>query len=201
MRFITEYDLRNEYKKSPFKVYTINEDCRLTPGAKQFLTDFMIKIKDDKDDEDMVDTSLDDQDQDLEVRTGGSTKAISLKIKKLALKANKCNPIIGEKLNSLSISLYQGHLSFTEVDIIPDDAYDKLIYIDLDDPCIEFYLSLIDLDYEIKARIKEIRTCKQRLEDENLQKKADEKLELYEGLRFTLYTQVKEEEGEEEYLC
>ena len=199
MRFITEYDLRNEYKKSPFKVYTINKNCRLTPGAKQFLTDFMVKIEEGKDDESLSDNNIIESEKTSNALEDRYTKMIALKIKRLAMKANKCNQIIGEKLNSLSISLYQGHLSFTDKSELPENAYEKLIYRDLDDPCTDFYLSLIELDFELEARIKEIKTCKKNLEDEDFLKKANEELGLLEGLRFTLYAHVKEEE-EEEYL-
>lgn len=39
MKFITEDDLRDLYKKEPFTTYEIEPGARLTPGARQFLTD------------------------------------------------------------------------------------------------------------------------------------------------------------------
>lgn len=39
MKFITEEDLRNLYRKEPFTTYEIEEGVRLTPGARQFLAD------------------------------------------------------------------------------------------------------------------------------------------------------------------
>ena len=39
MKFITEEDLRNLYKKQPFTDYNLKEGERLTPGARQFLVD------------------------------------------------------------------------------------------------------------------------------------------------------------------
>lgn len=44
MRFITEIDLRYLYNDKAFTVYNIDQDVRLTPGARQFLTDKRIKI-------------------------------------------------------------------------------------------------------------------------------------------------------------
>lgn len=39
MKFITEGDLRELYKKEPFTTYQLNSETRLTPGARQFLSD------------------------------------------------------------------------------------------------------------------------------------------------------------------
>ncbi|QUH19588.1 ethanolamine utilization protein [Alkaliphilus sp. B6464] len=39
MRFITEEDLRNLFRKEPFTVYEIKAGERLTPGGRQFLLD------------------------------------------------------------------------------------------------------------------------------------------------------------------
>lgn len=39
MKFITEEDLRERYKKEPFTEYTLEPDTRITPGARQFLMD------------------------------------------------------------------------------------------------------------------------------------------------------------------
>lgn len=39
MKFITEEDLRDRYKKEPFTEYKLEPDTRITPGARQFLMD------------------------------------------------------------------------------------------------------------------------------------------------------------------
>lgn len=39
MKFLTEEDLRQEYKKEPFTQYILPQGMRLTPGARQFLND------------------------------------------------------------------------------------------------------------------------------------------------------------------
>lgn len=44
MKFITEEDLRDLYKKEPFTNYEIEAGERLTPGARQFLIDKGIKM-------------------------------------------------------------------------------------------------------------------------------------------------------------
>ncbi|WP_312470194.1 cobalamin adenosyltransferase [Neobacillus sp.] len=47
MKFITEGDLRDLYKKEPFTAYDLESDARLTPGARQFLTDRGINMLND----------------------------------------------------------------------------------------------------------------------------------------------------------
>lgn len=44
MRFITEEDLRLQYRKEPFDEYEPQPGTRLTPGARQFLNDRGIRI-------------------------------------------------------------------------------------------------------------------------------------------------------------
>lgn len=44
MKFITEEDLRDLYKSTPFTTYTQPEGTRLTPGARQFLVDWGIDM-------------------------------------------------------------------------------------------------------------------------------------------------------------
>lgn len=43
MKFITEEELRESYRKSPFTEYLPAPDTRLTPGARQFLRDHGIR--------------------------------------------------------------------------------------------------------------------------------------------------------------
>ena len=47
MKFITEDDLRDLYKKEPFMDYDLQPGERLTPGARQFLLDRGINLNDD----------------------------------------------------------------------------------------------------------------------------------------------------------
>jgi len=49
MKFITEDDLRDLYKKQPFKNYDLRDGERLTPGARQFLLDRGIDMYDRND--------------------------------------------------------------------------------------------------------------------------------------------------------
>ncbi|MCG8483710.1 MAG: ethanolamine utilization protein [Clostridia bacterium] len=46
MKFITEEDLRDLYRKEPFTDYEIEPGTRITPGARQFLTDRGINMLD-----------------------------------------------------------------------------------------------------------------------------------------------------------
>lgn len=47
MKFITEDDLRDLYRKEPFASYEIPPGVRLTPGARQFLADRQIFLPDE----------------------------------------------------------------------------------------------------------------------------------------------------------
>ncbi|MGE9965303.1 hypothetical protein ACQRAW_10755 [Fusicatenibacter saccharivorans] len=44
MKFITENDLRAQFNEQPFTDFRIEENTRLTPGARQFLSDRRIQI-------------------------------------------------------------------------------------------------------------------------------------------------------------
>ncbi|MCY7487806.1 cobalamin adenosyltransferase [Paenibacillus alvei] len=44
MKFITEMELRNMYRLEPFTSYTVEHGSRLTPEARQFLTDRQIAV-------------------------------------------------------------------------------------------------------------------------------------------------------------
>ena len=47
MKFITEYDLRARFNEQPFTDYIIEKNTRLTPGARQFLSDRKITLLED----------------------------------------------------------------------------------------------------------------------------------------------------------
>lgn len=44
MKFITESDLRSAYRKEEFFEFLLEQDSRLTPGARQFLTDRRVAL-------------------------------------------------------------------------------------------------------------------------------------------------------------
>ena len=46
MKFITENDLRDLNRKEPFTTYELEPGARLTPGARQFLSDLRINMVD-----------------------------------------------------------------------------------------------------------------------------------------------------------
>ncbi|QHI71557.1 ethanolamine utilization protein [Aminipila terrae] len=48
MKFITEEDLRDLYRREPFTTYEMEPGTRLTPGARQFLADRGINMFDDQ---------------------------------------------------------------------------------------------------------------------------------------------------------
>ena len=45
MKFVTEMELRSLYKTAPFTVYVLEPAVKLTPGARQFLTDRRIALE------------------------------------------------------------------------------------------------------------------------------------------------------------
>lgn len=44
MKFITEADLRAAYKATPFTIYTLPSETKLTPGARQYLLDLGVDL-------------------------------------------------------------------------------------------------------------------------------------------------------------
>ena len=48
MRFITEMELRDLYKREPFAIYILRADTKITPGARQFLVDKRVKLEPDR---------------------------------------------------------------------------------------------------------------------------------------------------------
>ena len=44
MKFLTEADLREQYRAEPFTSYVLPAGARLTPGARQFLNDRGIRL-------------------------------------------------------------------------------------------------------------------------------------------------------------
>lgn len=154
MKFITEDDLRKLYRKTPFNTYTIENNTRLTPGAKQFLNDFRIKIKDVEIEKNSVEkTNIFDKKAELNKNT--YSKRLALKLKKIACKMNKFDMTIANELNSLSVTLFQGIQFSKEID--KNYKYldlEKLMFLDLDDEKIDISLDLISFDMELKLRIK-----------------------------------------------
>lgn len=45
LKFITEQYLREIYKKTPFEIFKLEKEQRLTPGGRQFLVDKRIKVE------------------------------------------------------------------------------------------------------------------------------------------------------------
>lgn len=60
MRFITEEDLRCQFSKCPFDEYWIEKENRLTPSARQFLTDRRISIREGEKEEKLNQTDKTD---------------------------------------------------------------------------------------------------------------------------------------------
>jgi len=48
MKFITEEDLRYQYKSQPFTTYKLEAGTKLTPGARQFLNDKKVLMEDNQ---------------------------------------------------------------------------------------------------------------------------------------------------------
>lgn len=51
LKFITEMELRDLYRTAPFTNFVLEPDTKLTPGARQFLTDRRIKLEEQSKDD------------------------------------------------------------------------------------------------------------------------------------------------------
>ena len=98
MKYITEYDLRVRFQQQPFTEYQLKEGTRLTPGAKQFLSDQRIGILEESgnekiDNEKLPETSSHEKD------TGSDFESIITDIENLERRIlNQAKLSIGEDM-------------------------------------------------------------------------------------------------------
>ena len=79
MKFITEEDLRDLYKKQPFTDYDLKEGERLTPGARQFLVDRGVDMYDRNDPLAVLNTQKDKVKAEQAAKPGESSGCRNMK--------------------------------------------------------------------------------------------------------------------------
>lgn len=191
MRFITEDDLRGLYKKNPFYTYTIEKNTRLTPGAKQFLNDFRIKLIEKEAKENSFEkTNI--FDKKAESNKNIYSKRLALRLKKIAFKMNKIDTLVANELNRIAITLFHGilfsnkvHKERFELDL------EKLIFMDLNDEKLDVSIELICFDMELKLRIRNISRDLEKIEDAGKKNKLESNLNTIQSLRDQMHLALK----------
>lgn len=113
MKFITEQDVRATFIQTPFKVYQLPVDTRLTPEARQFLIDRKISITDGNDKSLPKQGVIENiQKPDLE-----STSSLFLLSVSLAVETD---PVMAEKLSQLYQRMQEAHTLQTAQDSVEE---------------------------------------------------------------------------------
>lgn len=108
MRFITEIDLRNEFRQKSFKTYEVNTSDRLTSDAKQFLEDRNITIIKDIDKEIIEISAQESRNKSCVL----GSQLLYAEILEIILIAKDNYTILSEELYSMSLVIKQ----FSELD-------------------------------------------------------------------------------------
>jgi ethanolamine utilization cobalamin adenosyltransferase len=111
MKFITEEDLRDLYKKEPYDSYELEAGARLTPGARQFLTDRGI-LKDYDDFSNMKKT----------VSASGSLNAEENAASKKAVAENQCKNSLKDKKLFNRMKSIDAMILLTEEELLKRDV-------------------------------------------------------------------------------
>lgn len=136
MKYITENELRDMYHKQPFNIYKLVKNDRLTPGARQFLTDFRINVEvvDDNDDICTSEYELID---------------VALKLKKLAVLIFDYNHDCAQEINNLAILVYQNRYSplnnSPNLSLL-EEFYSNIFFIPLENKQIDILIEIFKLD-------------------------------------------------------
>lgn len=143
MKFITEDELRQNYKTKPFKTFILSENNRLTPGAKQFLTDFRIKIISSSED---IDEEQDCFTPKYKINDNSIyfNKKLAIELKILSAKIVKLDSIIANKLNNFAVSLYMGIKLPDIKEIERPNSIDKGILLHIEGEHIEIILDVME---------------------------------------------------------
>lgn len=151
MLFITEENLRYQYKKSPFDSYIIEKGSKLTPQARQFLLDFRIKIIDKSKPENIKkEIKLKDNPICKNLDEKKLDKKVSLIIKKLALEIRDFDFGFATYLNNLAIKIYKNEkIDLDKIACKKDEAIDIYINMNLDNPYLKCFVSIEDAIYEL----------------------------------------------------
>lgn len=151
MKYITEAQLRDLYKESPFESYKCSDDTRLTPNARQFLIDFKIDILDSENRgnnkkpkaDKNLDTSQEKSDTD-------DINRIDLLIRKLSIKLRKFNPNVSIDLFNLSKGLEICKLKELEIlENAKTRAEDLFMDMEITNPYLDFFIIIDDFAREL----------------------------------------------------
>lgn len=157
MLFITEENLRYQYKKSPFDSYIIEKGSKLTPQARQFLLDFRINIIDKSKPKKMKKEEIKLKDNlDYKKSDDKLDKKVILIIKKLALDLRDFDHEFATYLNNLAIKIYKNEkIDLEEKECKKEEAVNIYINMNLDNPYLKSFVS-IDEAIEKLNKIKEV---------------------------------------------
>lgn len=137
MLFITEEKLREEYKKSPFDSYLLKKNNKLTPQAKQFLTDFRIEIINEKN----IKPKKTKKKNKTCLDENNIKKALI--IKELALDIREFDSDLAMRLNKYAKRIYKGEdLDLKKLDTNKEKAIEIYINMDLISPYLRAFTSI-----------------------------------------------------------
>lgn len=146
MKYITEAQLRDLYKESPFKTYKCSDDTRLTPNARQFLIDFKIEILDF---EDRANKKLLGSEKNLNNKPDKKAlddfTRIGLTLRKLAVKLKGLEPLISYDLFNLSKDLK--NCKFKDLEILEDakaKAEKIFMNMEISNPYLDLFIIIDD---------------------------------------------------------
>ncbi|MBO0411623.1 hypothetical protein JZO81_11165 [Enterococcus hulanensis] len=113
MRFITEQDIRTAFIRTPFEVYHLSTDTRLTPEARQFLIDRKITITDEEAEQLQKTTVIEVREKpDIELILSLFLLSVSLTV--------ESDPVMAEKLSMLYQQMQEAHLLRTAKEIVDE---------------------------------------------------------------------------------
>lgn len=143
MRFITEDELRTMYRQIPFNQYKLEKDCRLTPGAKQFLVDFRIDIIIDKLKES---EELDKEEEVISSSCGDKVfEELALKIKNFVNAVKDYDRKKAAHFNSIAISIYKGMEYKPELEERSEiDLIEEYMLMDIGDKNFNLFCNLVN---------------------------------------------------------
>lgn len=152
MKYITEAQLRDLYKESPFTSYECSFDTRLTPNARQFLIDFRIEIVDSEHEKTRKKLKKDSNCNPNQNNTILDQESrIKLLVRKLAVELKSFEPIISCELFNLSKDLEKFNLKELKIlDNAQDKAEEIFMNLEISSPYLELFIVIDDFATEIR---------------------------------------------------
>lgn len=193
MRFITEDELRTMYKQIPFNTYKVEKNSRLTPGAKQFLTDFRIKLcTEEKLEVNSGERKINIFDKKAEKLKNNYSKMLAIKLKKIAIKVASYDQIQAEKINVLALNIFQGiDLKLVGLEESEKIDTDKLIFTDLKSDYAEVLMDLLQLMIELDTKSQGLIKNIEKDLDPNRKEKLESYLKTLEIVTFEIHRTIK----------